>query len=276
MRSDEKRLVEHARSCLFVPGDRPDRFAKAAAAGADLVIIDLEDAVAAEEKPTARREVRRWLSEGGRAAVRLSAPDTDEHGLDLEALGGLPGLVAVAVAKVEEGSSLDGVARRLDVPVVPLIETARGMRQVEEITSTAGVARLAFGHIDYSLDLGCVPEREALLHARSTLVMISRSAGLPGPIDGVTTTLDVEDQLRADLRHSRRLGFTGKLLIHPAQVAETHRAFQPTDVEITWAGKVLAAVKSSGDGAIRVDGALVDAPVAALAQQILRRAEGRS
>lgn len=263
--------VRGARSFLFVPGDRPERFDKAAAAGADVVIVDLEDAVGAEHKASAREAAVAWLRAGGQAAVRVNAVGSPEHEADVCALAGLEGLVAVVLPKAEDAGAASSVAARTGAPVVALVESAAGMVGVHALAAADGVARLAFGHLDYAVDLGADHGRTAMLHARSTLVLASRAAGLPGPVDGVTTALDAPDVLADDLAHARDLGLTGKLLIHPRQVEATHAAYRPDEEEVTWARSVLDAVEGSSGGAVRVDGSMVDAPVIARAQDILRR-----
>lgn len=274
-----------ARSFLFVPGDRPDRFDKAVAADPDVVVLDLEDAVAAQHRAAARESVVSWLRGGGRAAVRINGVGCSDHEKDVAALASVAtkhaadgagdatdvGLVAVLVAKAEDPALLTGLAERLSVPVVALLETAVGVLRAAEIAAADGVARLAIGHLDLAADLGADTSRVAMLHARSHLVLASRAAGLPGPLDGVTTALDDPDLLEDDLRHARELGMTGKLLIHPRQVEITHAAFRSTPDEVAWAQQVRAAVAEHGTGAVRLDGDMVDAPVLARADEILRR-----
>lgn len=271
---DSAGQVRAARSFLFVPGDRPERFDKAAAAGADVVIVDLEDAVGADHKDSARSCVVDWLGACGRAAVRVNSADAPEHEADLAALAALApgsGLVAVVLPKADDPATATAVAARAGVPVVALVESAAGMVAAPELARADGVARLAFGHLDYAVDLGAGHGRAAMQHARSTLVLASRAAGLPGPVDGVTTALDDRAVLDDDLAHARDLGLTGKLLIHPRQVGPTHDAYRPTVDEVAWAEKVMAAVADAGTGAVRVDGDMVDPPVVARAHQILRR-----
>lgn len=263
--------VQAARSFLFVPGDRPERFDKAAAAGADVVIIDLEDAVGAEHKASAREAAVAWLGRGGAACVRVNATDSPEHEADLAALGGADGLMAVVLPKSADAAVASSVVQRTGAPVVALVESAAGMLRAAEIAAADGVARLAFGHLDYAVDLGSDNSRTAMLHARSTLVLASRAAGLPGPVDGVTVALDDPAALDADIAHARELGLTGKLLIHPRQVEATHSAYRPSEQEVAWAHRVLDAVDGSSGGAVQVDGDMVDAPVIARAHDIVRR-----
>ncbi|USQ76058.1 HpcH/HpaI aldolase/citrate lyase family protein [Ornithinimicrobium cryptoxanthini] len=269
--------VQSARSFLFVPGDRPERFDKAIASGADVVIIDLEDAVAPEAKASARDATVAWLAGGGRAAVRVNAADSPEHEDDVAALAGIAtaatdsGLVAIVLPKADDPDLASSVANQTGVPVIALVESALGLVRAHEIASATGVSRLAFGHLDYAVDLGSGNGREPMLHARSTLVLTSRAAGLPGPIDGVTTALDETEVLTDDLAYARDLGLTGKLLIHPKQVEPTHAAHRPSEEDVAWAQRVIEAAASGG--AVRVDGDMVDAPVVARAEDVLRRRE---
>ncbi len=153
-----------ARTWLFVPGDRPDRFVKAAGSGADLVVVDLEDAVASPNKDRARDAVAAWLADGGRACVRVNAGDRGRA--DVAALTGLPGLVATMLPKACDPAGVEEVAAASRAPVVPLVESVAGVLAVHALAAVDGVVRLAFGHLDYALDLGARPTREAMLTAR--------------------------------------------------------------------------------------------------------------
>jgi citrate lyase subunit beta/citryl-CoA lyase len=265
-----------ARSLLFVPGNRPNRFAKAAATAADLVIADLEDAVPEDEKTAARDFVTRWLSAGGRSAVRVNDTRSVHYQHDVAAVAGLPGLRAVVVPMADDPTALAALHQRLGpgVEIVALIETALGVVRAVELASTPGVSRLAFGHLDFAADIGSSIEDQAMLMARSTLVVASRAAGLPGPVDGVTTALDDPALSGADAARARSLGFTGKLCIHPNQVEPVNAAFSPCEEEIAWARRIIEA--STARGASRVDGHMVDAPIIRTAQSILARAKERT
>ncbi len=263
--------VESARSWLFVPATRHDRFGKAVASGADIVILDLEDAVAEEEKAAARARAASWLADGGSAAVRVNPVASEHHAEDVAALAGLPGLRAVVVPMADSADSLAvlGSALGQRIPLVPQVETAAGLVQARELAAVPAVARLAFGHLDFAVDIDAAPLPEALVWARSSLVVASRAAGVAGPVDSVTTDLDDPEATTADARHARSLGFTGKLCVHPRQVAPVNEAMSPTADQVSWAERVLAAGAS---GAARVDGQMVDAPVVTRARRILARA----
>ena len=256
---------------LFVPGDRPDRFARALASGADRVILDLEDAVAPGAKPAARRAVAAAAPDG-RLMVRVNPPGSFFWEDDLDALAA-GAVAAVVVPKAERAEDLAGLRARLgrEVEVLPQVETARGLDAVDALLGAPGVGRVAFGHLDYALDLGAAPEAEALAHARGHLVWRSRLAGRGAPVDSVTTRIDAEAVAR-DAGRARALGFGGKLLIHPAQVAPAARAFAPSEAEVDWARRVLAALRASGGGVATVDGRMVDRPVEDAARRVLERA----
>lgn len=256
-------MVESIRSALFVPATRPERFAKASAAGADAVILDLEDAVAAADKDAARANLT--ADSPLPVIVRINAIGTAWHDADLAAIAGA-GFAAAMLPKSEDPAALARVVTALDsTPVIALLETARGLAKARDLAATCGVVRLAFGSVDYCADLGCAHDRDVLLPARSELVLASRLAGIAAPMDGVTVRLDDPSETGADAVHARALGMTGKLCIHPAQISPVHAAFAPSTNEVDWARRVLAA----GDGAVQVDGQMVDRPVRLRARAIL-------
>ncbi|RYC31090.1 CoA ester lyase [Lichenibacterium minor] len=256
---------------LFVPADRPERFAKAFAAGADAVILDLEDAVAPGRKADARAALlaaRDAIAAAGcPVLVRVNAPGTPWHEEDLAAAASLP-LAALVLPKAEAASAVAAARRGAGAPVLALIESARGVAGAREVADAA--ERLLFGAIDLAADLGCAEERDALLFARAEIVLASRLAGRPAPLDGVTPGYRDGAPVEDDARYAARLGFGGKLLIHPAQIAPARAGFAPSDAEVAWAKRVLAA---AADGrAVAVDGAMVDAPVRLRAERIVARA----
>jgi citrate lyase subunit beta/citryl-CoA lyase len=261
-------------SLLFVPGSRPDRFAKAAAAGPDLVILDLEDAVAPADKDTARDHACRWLAAGNLAMVRINAAGTAWYDDDVAMVreAGCP----VMLAKCESATQVADLAVALaaGVPVVPLVETATGILDAREICAADGVARVGFGSIDLATALGVDPaDPTAMLAARSQLVLASAAAGIAGPVDSPTLDVTDEDSWRSDAEHARRLGFTAKLCVHPRQLAAVQDAFAPTTAELGWARAVL---ESDGDAVTTVAGSMVDPPVVERARRLLARAAGRA
>ncbi|MFF0454735.1 HpcH/HpaI aldolase/citrate lyase family protein [Nocardia africana] len=262
-------VVDTAATWLFVPGDRPDRFAKAQAAGADLVVLDLEDAVAPDRKDEARDYVHQWLAGGNRSAVRINAAGTRWYAEDLAMLAQHRAIVMIP--KAEEPGALLNAAAGLDSPVfIALIETARGVLNAAALAA-AEVRRLAIGTFDLAAQLGIDPsDREALAAARSALVLASAAAGLSGPIDGVTGSIDEPEILTADVNHARRLGFAGKLCIHPRQVATAAAALRPSADEIRWATSVVEA--TTADDVAVLNGQMIDKPVVGRAHRILLQA----
>lgn len=273
------------RSYLFVPGHRPDRYARALASGADAVIIDLEDAVPEADKASARQALAQWLSSHPATAagtssapqvlVRLNASGTGPHDADVQACRqGLARLHGVVLPKSEHPADLARLAHALPgAALLPLIESAQGLAASLDVARAPGVQRLVFGSIDFQHDLGIDGEGEELLLFRSQLVLHSRLAGLAPPVDGVSTALDDAPAVHAEAQRARRLGFGAKLCIHPRQIAPVHQAFVPTAAQLDWARRVLAAAQASGGAAVALDGAMVDRPVILRAQSLLARAE---
>ena len=262
------------RSYLFVPGNRPDRFDKACAAGADVVIVDLEDAVAPDEKARAREAVHAWLDASKPVFLRINGAESEWFGADLD-LVNRPGVAGVMIPKAEDDGNIRDVHRRAGarVKILPLIETATGLWRAESILTAPGVERVAFGSIDFQLDTGITGDDEELLYARSQLVLASRVAGCLAPVDGVTVALDDLDALARDVERARRLGFGGKLCIHPKQVAPVNAGFLAPAAEVAAARRIVEAATAGGNNAVRLDGKLIDLPVIARARAIVAQAE---
>lgn len=260
---------------LFVPGNRPERFAKALASGADRVILDLEDAVAPDDKAAARQAIAAWLNtltaaDKERMLVRINDAGSAWHLDDINWLQPT-NLKAVMLSKTESSEQIARVTSSLpsDGAVVPLIETARGVLAAAAIAQAAQVSRLAFGSLDYMLDLD-LPGHGFALDAAATMVAIaSRAAHLPPPIAGVTPELDAS-RVQSDLAQARALGYGAKMCIHPTQVAVVRDAFKPDATSLAWAERVVIQWRQShGAGAIQVDGKMVDKPVLLRAERIL-------
>lgn len=255
---------------LFVPGDRPERFAKAAASGADAVILDLEDAVAPEAKALAREAVARHGIERVPVIIRINASSSDDFQADLAALHQTR-FAALMLAKAETAADIRLIHALMgrQVPVIALVESAPAFQDLGALLNEPGVVQAAFGSLDLALDLGCQPSWEALGHCRGMLVLQSRLAGLPAPLDGVTPSFDDPAAVQQDALIASHLGFGGKLAIHPRQVAPINQAFRPDAQSVSWARRVLEAVR--GGGAVQVDGAMVDRPLIERARRILSR-----
>jgi citrate lyase subunit beta / citryl-CoA lyase len=261
-----------ARSYLFVPASRIDRLEKALAAGAHAVIVDLEDAVALADKESARAALAAVkIAPGSPVYVRVNGPDERWFEEDLRVCATL-GLQGVLLPKAETAAQVAHARSVVNAPVLPLIETARGFANMNALAGADGVLRLMFGFIDFQLDLGITGEREELLYYRSQMVLASRLAGIQSPVDGVTTDFNSPECVRDDTLYVKRLGFGGKLCIHPKQVAPVNGCFQPTEDEIKWAKRVLEAARAANGAAVALDGKMVDKPVILKAEEIVREA----
>jgi citrate lyase subunit beta/citryl-CoA lyase len=259
-------------SYLFVPGNRPERFDKAYAAGADVVIIDLEDAVPPSEKEAARAAIAAWCDASKPIALRINSADSVWFSSDLE-LCEHAGVTAVILPKAAHLSEIAQVIQAGAKKVLPLIESGIGLAHAFTLAAAQGVERLMFGSIDFSVDMGIEGDDRELDYFRSQLVLASRLAGIAAPIDGVTTAIDDVDVLHAETLRGKRFGFGGKLCIHPKQLATVHAAYSPTPDEISWAHRVLDAAIAANGAAIAVDGKMVDKPVIIKAQRIAQQAE---
>jgi len=262
------------RTGLYVPGNRPDRFAKAVGSGADLVVFDLEDAVAPEEKERARAEVVAFLSRTTlpdplAVQVRVNAGDED----DLRAVATLPPDVGVRVPKVAAPADLDRVAalapRR---PLVALLESAAGILNAVEIATHPALVAIALGESDLRSELGGGPP--VLDHARLTALLAARAAGLPAPMASVFPAIGDIDGLVADTRRAAELGLFGRMAVHPSQLGPIAAVFRPDASEIAWARGVERALRRGGVATLP-DGEMVDPAMAGRARRILDRlAEG--
>jgi citrate lyase subunit beta/citryl-CoA lyase len=281
------------RSALFVPGNRPDRIDKAMVATADVVVIDLEDAVPVAEKSTARQTAAKKLGSAGdcRVLIRVNGMDTPFFKEDLDAVL-VPGLYGLMVPKLEDDQAipqLHELMRALEtrrqlgpVPVLALIESARAVAGIHRIlqapTDPPRLQALAFGAADYTSDLGIAitGDGQELAYPRARLAVASRAAGLLPPLD-TPFMLDLKDlqALEADALRAKQLGFGGKLCIHPNQIEIVNRTFSPRPEEVRQAEAVVSAFEEAQDkgvGAIQVDGKFIDKPVVERARQLLRLA----
>ena len=253
-----------AASLLFVPGSRPDRFAKAKAAGAGLTVIDLEDAVAADDKDAARAAALGQVAEAPQGwAIRINAVRTAAGVRDLAALVDSPALPEVLlVPMVELAGDLEVIAGALGdrcPQLIPLIETPRGLRHALAIASADKVAAVMFGGGDFSGELGVELAWEPLLAARQQLLLACAEAGKPA-IDVPFIRLEDEAGLAEEAARARAIGFSAKAAIHPTQLPAIHAAFLPTEAEVAEAREALAAYEAGGGRAIRFRGRMLEAP----------------
>jgi citrate lyase subunit beta/citryl-CoA lyase len=263
---------------LFVPGDRPDRFSSAWNSGADAVILDLEASVHPDQKGRARDEVAKWLAKPQNAVlpvVRVNRPESEAFKEDLRSLSGLHNIVLM-LSGAEMGSALSEVllSSAQVVVAVLLVETARGIEQAVELASLAGVARLAFGNMDYETEMGLAPGRWGAVYPASRLAVASRCAGLPAPIAGVTSAIRSREDLDGDIEFERSLGFGAKMCIHPCQVDWARQAYAVSKAELEWAEQILEATRTSH--AVAVAGQMIDRPVVERARRTLDRAQGKA
>jgi citrate lyase subunit beta/citryl-CoA lyase len=266
--------LANATTFLFVPGDRPDRFAKAASSGADVVILDLEDAVAPDNKADALRAVIEAFTASPVALSAIVRVNTHAayltHELaELTALVSNPshGLLGIMLPKTETADEVQTIHRMLGLPVIALIETAAGVANAHEIARAEGVERLAFGAVDFARDIDAT-ESAVFDFARAQIVIASRAAGLDAPIDSPCVSIDDADVIGAESRRASGFGFTAKMCIHPAQLPAVLSGFAPSVDQVAWAERVVALEGS----ATALDGEMIDKPVVDRAKSILRRA----
>lgn len=271
--------LAHARTLLFVPGNRPERFAKALSSGADAVVLDLEDSVPAGEKPAARIAVAEALASLAvgvvPVVVRLNSMATPAGREDIAALASV-GPAALMVSKAETVDELQRVRALMPrAALLPLIESARGLDALAGLAAVPQVLRLALGHIDFMADTGILcsgPDERELDPLRFAVAMRTRLARLHPAIDGVTVSIDDAARLAADTRRALHFGFGGKLCIHPRQVAAIHVAMAPDAQQLQWANRVVEADAAAGGAAVQLDGRMVDLPVVLQARRTLARA----
>jgi citrate lyase subunit beta/citryl-CoA lyase len=232
----------HARSWLLVPGSRPDRFDDAMNSAADAVIFDLEDGVIPSAKGAAREHVTEFLEAGGAGWVRINNVTTADWSIDLAALGNIAGLSGVMLAKTESAEQVDRTAAELPgIPVLALVESARGIEFAFDIASADATIRLAFGTGDFRRDTNV--GADALAYARSRLVVASRAADIAGPIDGPCVTGPTE--LPSELAVTKSMGMSGKLCMHARDTAVVNRALSPQPDEVAWAAEIIERLGAS-------------------------------
>jgi len=238
-----------ARSWLLVNGAQPDRFAPAAHSRADIVVLDIEDAVAPKDKSAARDNVCRWLTSGNDDWVRINGFGTRWWADDLDMLADTS-VGGVMLAMVESVDHVIETAKRLpDVPIVALVETARGLERITEIAATKGTFRLAFGIGDFRRDTGFGDNPATLAYARSRFTIAAKAAHLPSAIDGPTIGSSALKLIEASAV-SVEFGMTGKICLSPDQCPAVNEGLSPSQDEITWANEFFTEFRRDG-GEIR-------------------------
>ena len=262
---------------LFFPGSRPERLATAIASGADIVCVDLEDAVAPEDKRRARDAVVGMLGDpsAARLAVRINHPSTEVGEQDVAAIleADLEHALTIVLPKADARAQVDELHARLtrsgrETSLIPVVETAVGLARADEIARADGVSAVLMGGLDLSVDLGCALDWEALLYARSRCVHAARLGGVE-VIDTPFFDIDDPDGLRAEALRSRRLGFDAKAAIHPLQVPVIQEAFAPDVASVERARRVIAASEKESGGVTQVDGVMIDRPAVEAARRVL-------
>lgn len=284
---------EFVRTALFVPGNRPDRVDKAVDTAADVVIIDLEDAVPYSQKNETRPAVREKILKYHQRPVfvRVNALNTEFFQDDLNAVL-VKELACIMVPKVDAADQIQEINRRLlkveenkgvrpgSVAIMPLIESALAVENVFQIvtqrTEPERLFTVAFGAADFALDMGfeITKTGEELCYPRARIAVACRAAGVAPPLD-TPFMIDLKDfeALEADIKQARRYGFQGKLCIHPNQIDMCNRLFSPSKAEIQYARKVIQAfdaAEAGGSAAIQVEGKFIDYPVVERCRRILK------
>ncbi|SOC41903.1 HpcH/HpaI aldolase/citrate lyase family protein [Salinicoccus kekensis] len=277
------------KSWFFIPGSKDKFLAKSTELKADIIIFDLEDSVVQAEKAAAREKIRPWLNNPdihSKKYVRVNEVHSIYFIDDVRELAGedLDGIILPKAAESDDIKILDYLLTTFekqnnlktnDIKIVPLIETGKGMMNAMEIASSSPrVEAMAFGAEDYMLDVSIPGDgNQALLHARSTLVAASSAAGISQPVDSVFTDFKDAEGLREASAVSRALGFQGRLVIHPKQIEAVNEVYAPTPSEVEEAEKIIDAFESSsndGEGAIEVEGKMIDPPVYERAKNLLK------
>ena len=284
------------RSFLFAPGNVARRVEKALTLDADVVIVDLEDSVAVQEKEQTRLAVAQALMRPrkGRGYVRVNAPSSPFCYGDLVATihKGVDGVVLPKVESAADLHAIDWLVAALErergiaegsIDLIPQIETAAGVQRIDRILQARSlrpyrapwrVKRVAFGAADFGHELGLSPtlDEPELADARARIVLSSRAAGVESPIDSPWFHFKEAEAFQRALERSRRGGFQGRLCVHPDQLAPVNRAYLPSDEEVARAERIVAAFKDAearGAAAIQVDGQMIDYPVVHRAQAVI-------
>lgn len=271
------------RSLLFVPGDRPDRFAKAAASGADAIIIDWEDAVQPDARAEARRATLQWIAESARDAaaavgVRMNSLRTVDGCADVVVLAAelqtlRQSLAFLAVPKVETAADAAIVSEALGqaLPLLAVVETPDGVAHAAAVAAAAP-AGVLFGGADYSASLSAdLSDWNAMLFARASVVNAAAAAGVAA-YDVPYLDVKDEDGLRTATQRAHAMGFAGRTCIHPAQVSVVNGVFTPSETDVSAAQAIIDALESADGGAVLHQGKLVDRPVILAAQRTLSAA----
>ncbi|MES1964408.1 CoA ester lyase [Psychrobacter sp. AH5] len=275
--NDNKQIIDQIKTWLFVPATKLTLIAKAFASGADAVIIDLEDAVALEDKAQAREDLLEYFSDENSASVwlRINKAGSAEFDRDIELCRQLPNLAGIILAKAEQHADIEQAHSATGLPIIALIESALGLYQLEAIAKATGLAAFSYGFLDLCNDLGVqvgTPAADIIAsQIRYQLILTSTVHQLAAPIDTIYPNFKDSEGLTERVKLWSQMGMSGMLCIHPKQVAVVSTALQPTDSEIEFAKEVIAEYERSEKAVFKIKGQMIDAPVIQRCYRILGR-----
>lgn len=268
-------IISQNKTWLFVPATRIDRVAKAFASDADAVILDLEDAVAPEDKADARKALQQYHDSVDYQSiwVRINKAGSEEFFKDIVLCQKMPNLAGVLLAKAEQVADIESVHQLINLPVIALIESAVGLYQVDNMAKAVGLAAFSYGFLDLCNDLRVqvgTPAADIIANQiRYQLILTSKVHQLSPPIDTVYPDFNDEIGLSARVSLWSQMGMSGMLCIHPKQVAVVQHALKPTESELSFAKRVVEEYERSGQAVFEIDGQMVDAPVIERCRQLL-------
>lgn len=268
-------IISQNKTWLFVPATRIDRVAKAFASDADAVILDLEDAVAPEDKADARKALQQYHDSVDYQSiwVRINKAGSEEFFKDIVLCQKMPNLAGVLLAKAEQVADIESVHQLINLPVIALIESAVGLYQVDNMAKAVGLAAFSYGFLDLCNDLRVqvgTPAADIIANQiRYQLILTSKVHQLSPPIDTVYPDFNDEIGLSARVSLWSQMGMSGMLCIHPKQVAVVQHALKPTESELSFAKRVIEEYERSGQAVFEIDGQMVDAPVIERSLQLL-------
>lgn len=273
--------ISHNKTWLFVPATRIDRIEKAFASGADAIIVDLEDAVAKQDKAAARDALKNYYDEQNAKQtyrpiwLRINQAGSEEFFKDIVLCQKMPSLAGVLLAKAERAEDIESIHQLTGLPVIALIESAIGLYQIDSMAKATGLTAFSYGFLDLCNDLRVqvgTPSAEIVANQiRYQFIVVSKVHKLAPPIDTIYPDFNDEVGLANRVQLWSQMGMSGMLCIHPKQVATVQQALQPTDRELAFATRVIEEYEKSGQAVFKIDGEMVDAPVIARSRQLLER-----
>ncbi|MGP4118422.1 HpcH/HpaI aldolase/citrate lyase family protein [Psychrobacter aquimaris] len=273
--------IAHNKTWLFVPATRIDRVENAFASGADAVIVDLEDAVAKQDKAKARDTLKNYYNEQNKAQIyrpiwlRINKAGSEEFFKDIVLCQKMPNLAGVLLAKAEQVADIESVHQLTNLPIIALIESAIGLYQIDDMAKAVGLVAFSYGFLDLCNDLQVqvgTPSADIIANQiRYQLILTSKVHQLSPPIDTIYPDFNHEVGLRDRVQLWSQMGMSGMLCIHPKQVAIVQQALQPTDKALSFARRVVEEYERSGQAVFKIDGEMVDAPVIERSRQLLAK-----